>query len=132
MGPLSIIAVMQVTGTIISYLSSVRDAPEDRMKFAMELSGLNSLLSVLHNRVKDPSDDPWFITVQGLGVRNGPLDQFMSSLVQLKSKLEPVKGLKQAGKILTWHFDKREILDILSAIERIKTLVSLALENDLL
>lgn len=128
----SIAAVLQFAGTVISYLKSVRDAPEDRIEFALELRGLCSLLTVLHSRLKDPSDDPWFTTVRALGVKDGPLDQFRSSLVRLASKLKPGKGVRNVGQILTWHFNKAEILDILSKIERIKKLVSLALENDLL
>lgn len=130
----SITALLQLIGTIIGYLDSVRDAFEDQMtrKFAMELYALNSLLTVLRNRVKTPSDDPWFTTIRALGVENGPLDQFKSSLEGLASKLEPAKGAKMIRKILTWHFDKAKVLAILSVIERIKTLVSLALENDLL
>lgn len=128
----SITALLEVIGIIIGYLNDVRDASEDRFKFAMELYGLNNLLTVLRNRVKDATGDSWFATVRALGVENGPLDQFRSNIVRLASKLEPVDGIEKVKRALTWKFDKTEIVDILSRIERIKTLVSLALENDLL
>lgn len=128
----SISAVLQLGGTIISYLMDVRDATEDRMKFAMELSALNSLLTVFQNRIQESkSGDPWFTTIRELGVGNGPVDQLKSDLVRLASKLEPLKGLKKVER-LTWKFNKTEVVNILDRIERLKTLISFALSNDLL
>lgn len=129
----SISAVLQLGGTILSYLIDVRDATEDRMKFAMELSALNSLLTVFQNRIQESkSGDPWFTTTRGLGVVNGPLDQLKSDLERLASKLEPVKGLRKVERMLTWKFNKTEVVNILNKIERLKTLISFALSNDLL
>ena len=47
------------------------------------------------------------------------------------SKLGPAKGLKVVGRALTWKFNKGEIEGVITSIERIKTLVSLALTDDL-
>jgi hypothetical protein len=137
MDPLSLVAsvtaVLQLVGTITSYLIDVRDAAEDRIIFAMELSALNSLLTVLQTRVQESkSGHPWLSTVQALGVKNGPLDQLHSDLARLASKLKPVKGVKKVGSMLTWRLDKMEVLNTLSKIERLKTLISFALSNDLL
>ena len=129
----SIAAVLQITGTIISYLSDVLDAPHDRMKLASELSGLVSLLQVLRIRIQQAKpEDPWFTTLLELMAKNHPLDQLESDLVLLTAKIEPPTGIKIIGKRLTWKFDKVEVTNILSKIERIKTLVTLALTNDLL
>ena len=127
----SIAAVLQVTGRIISYLKEVQDAPNDRIDLIIEVSGLKSLLAPLYTRIREAkSEDPWVTAVVNLGVKDGPLDQIRSALERLESKLCP-KGLKKFGKRLTWTFDKAEILSILSKIDRIKTLVTLALANDL-
>lgn len=129
----SIIAVLQLTGAIISYLKDVHDAPQDRIDFLMEVSGLDVLLDALQKRVQEAkSGDPWLTELQPLGVKFGPLDQFNSDLKRLASKLEPLTGLKQVKRRLTWKFDKIEINDILSKIERMKTLVTFALTNNLL
>lgn len=128
----SITAILQVTGAIISYLRDVQDAPGDRIDLAIEVSGLKSLLTPLCTRVREAkSEDPWVTAVLNLGVKNGPLDQIRSALERLELKLCPVEGFKKLGKRLTWMFDKTEILNILSKIDRIKTLVTLALANDL-
>jgi hypothetical protein len=129
----SIIAILQLTGTIIDYLKDVHDAPQDRINFLVEISGLDGLLDALQKRVQEAkSGDPWLTELQALGVQNGPLDQLDSDLKRLTSKLEPLDGLKEVRRRLTWKFSKTEIKDILSKIERIKTLVTFALTNNIL
>jgi hypothetical protein len=129
----SIIAVLQLTGSIISYLKDVHDAPQDRINFLVEISGLDGLLDALQKRVQEAkSGDPWLFELQALAVENGPLDQFNSDLKRLASKLEPLNGLKEVTRRLTWKFSRTEIKNILSKIERIKTLVTFALTNNLL
>ncbi|KAI9878016.1 MAG: hypothetical protein M1830_002174, partial [Pleopsidium flavum] len=107
-------------------------ASRDRAKLATEACSVYSLLTTLRYRVEEArSGDPWFIAVRTLGVENGPLEQFKVALEQLASKLGHANGLRKIGKMLTWKFDKTEIDGILSRIERLKTLVGLALANDL-
>jgi hypothetical protein len=60
----------------------------------------------------------------------GPLEQFKGALEQLASRLEPSKGVKKVGRALTWPFQTEEIKEILSTIERQKSLFDLALQND--
>jgi hypothetical protein len=134
MDPLgSINAAVQLTSSIMSYLKDVQDAPQDRIDVLIEISVLNSLLVILHNRVQAAKyGDPWLATVRTLAIGNGPLDQFRSHLERVALKVTPVYGIHKIGKQLTWKFDKAEIKDILSRIERIKTFISLALANDLL
>jgi len=129
----SITAVLQITGTIISYIKDVREASKEQTVLGMEVSELKSLLTVLQTRVRDAdSGEPWFAAVRTLGAKDGPLDQFKFALEQLASKLGQVNGLKRVAKTLIWPFDKTEIKGMLDAIERLKSLVGLALGNDLL
>ena len=74
--------------------------------------------------------DPWFIGVRSLGIEYEPLDQFKEAMELLASKLKPQSGLKKFGAKLLWTLDKKEINDVLSRIERMKTLVGLALQRD--
>ena len=129
----SIIAVLQLTASIIEYLKAVHDAHKDRIKFLSEVSVLHHLLAVLQNRVEKANDsnDPWFAQVRELGVERGPLDRLKSHLEHLESKLKPASGLRAVGRSLTWKFDKADIESIISSIERTKMLVSLALTDDL-
>jgi hypothetical protein len=124
----SIIAVVQLTSSVIDYLQAVHDARKDRIDLLFEVSGLYQLLLALQNRVdKANAEDRWLTQVRQLGVRDGPLDQFKSRLEHLVSKLRPPGGL---GRTLIWKLTKAEIEGVISKIERIKTLVSLALTND--
>ena len=102
------------------------------MKFKSEISHLDTLLTLLEARVKQAKrGDPWFAAVLALG--DGPLNQLKSHLDQLALRLEPAKGFIQGMKNrVTWVLDKTEVMDLLSKIERTKTLVTLALTDDLL
>jgi hypothetical protein len=124
----SIIAILQLTASVIEYLRAVLYARKDRVDCLLEIFGLHELLLALQIRVeKSHTEDLWLAQVRQLGVRDGPLDLFKSHLEQLASKLGPAAGLRRA---LTWKFNKADIQGIISKIERIKTLVSLALTLD--
>ena len=130
----SIIAVLKLTGTVLSYLTDVKDSSPERANLAIEASIVYSLLTTLRYRVeKAKSGDPWYTAIRNLGAENGALDQYHIALEQLASKVGPGHHeTKSFTKPLRWKFDKIELSRILSKIERLKTLISLALENDLL
>lgn len=129
----SLFAIMQLAQSVVGYLTDVKDASKEQISIATEISSVNTLLTPLKFRVKDAqSGDPWFTEVQKLGDKGGPLDQFESTLTQLKSKVEPVERFKKAVRSLTWTFNKTEVNAMLSRIDRVKTLVVLALANDTL
>lgn len=141
MDPLSlsagIIAVLQLSGTLVSYLNSVQSATKDQAYLAVEVSNLYSLLTALKYRVEEAfaSDpipkDPWFTAVSILGTEDGPLDQTEKALERLANRIEPVRGVKKVVRQLLWKLEQAECLDILSKIERLKSLINLALTNDL-
>ena len=111
----------------------MKDASREQVRIATEISSVNALLTPLKYRIKDVQPgDPWFTEVQRLGDEGGPLDQFESTLKQLKSKVEQADGYMRAVRSLTWTFNKTDVSTMLSRIERVKTLVILALANDTL
>ena len=128
----SIIALLQLTRSVLDYLKDFKDASEDRFRLMGELSGLKCLLSLLETRVNESkAGDPWLDnTVRVLDDPNGLLDQFKSDLARLASKPGGGGAVKAFVKKMTWSFEKTEIKDLLSKIERVKTLVLLALAND--
>jgi hypothetical protein len=129
----SIIAVLQLTESVIGYLNTIRNASADQRNIAIEASSLYGLLTTLRFRVEAAcSDDPWYLQVKKLGEENGPLDQFKSALELIAVKIQPGTGASKAIKVLTWKFDRAKVQDALIKMERLKTLVSLALQNDLL
>lgn len=127
----SIIAVLQLSAKVLGYLNDVKDASKDRVKCAVEASNVHSLLINLRFRLEEGNvDAPWFTAVRALGVENGPLDQFKQALEALQTQMTDGGRLQQAGKALVWKFKKEEIAGILVRIERLKTLVGIALQMD--
>lgn len=125
----SIVALVQLTGTVIEYLHGVKGASEDRQNILSELSSVSGMLFILQDHA-DQQEDSWSLTLKSLNGTEGPLAQLRTSLELLLSKLVPVKGLKKVGKAFAWPFQKEEIKEILNAIERQKVLLSLARQND--
>ena len=96
MDPLSvtagIIAVLQLTSTVASYVSDARNATAEQQKVAIEASNLSCLLTRLRFRVEEAensqSDDNCsqrehskrFNQVKRLGIENGPLEQLKNIL----------------------------------------------------
>ncbi|MCJ1282267.1 hypothetical protein MMC26_001590 [Xylographa opegraphella] len=128
----SIVAVLQLTATVVSYLNDVKGASKERAQVAVEASMVYSLLTSLKYRVEDAHPtEAWYIAIRTLGEKNGALDQYQAALKLLAAKLDTRNGTK-VGRALLWKFDKVEIAGILSKIERIKSLINVALTNDLL
>jgi hypothetical protein len=127
----SIVQLIDATTTAIKYLNDVKDAPKDRATLAREGSSLLTLFIDLRYTVEEAeSTGAWFASVRSLGVEGGPLDQFKDAMKELARKLKAEAGIKKFGKALIWTLNKNEISNILSKIERLKTLVSLALQKD--
>lgn len=127
----SIIALLQLTNTVIGYLNDVKDASTDRARCALEASNLYNLLVTLRFRLEEGRpNEPWHVAVRALGVENGPLDQYKHALEQLQTKITSGRGINKLGNTLSWKFIKEEVTNILSRMERLTTLVQIALEMD--
>ena len=121
----AVVQLIDVTSKVVNYFNDVKDAPKDRAKLAREAAGLLVLFTDLRYRVEEiESTDPWFTGLRSLG---GPLTEFKSAMEDMADKLAPATSLK---RVLRWTLDKKDIDAILSKIERLKTLVILALQKD--
>lgn len=127
----SVIAVLQLSAKVLSYLNDVKDSSKDRMQCAIEASNLHSLLLALRFRLEGGDGTrEWYTAVRSLAVENGPLDQFKQALETLCHKMTDGGRLQKAGEALLWKFKKEEITKILTQMERLKSLIGIALEND--
>ena len=127
----SIIAVVQITGSVITYLSDVKDAPKECGKCLIEVFNSNTLLLKLKDRLSESSStEPWYTEVQALAVKDGPLDQYKLALQHLLAKVKPANRVQKLANTLMWTFVKAEVASILERTERLKSLVSIALEMD--
>lgn len=140
MDPISIIGLISslaqlidATSRTLGYLNNVKNAPKARAQVAQEASLLLALLISLRYRLEDTdAADGWVKGVLSIGMTNGPLDQFKEALESLATKLQGPGPSKSVGKTLGWHFEKKEVDDLLGKMERLKSFVSLALQGDIL
>ncbi|RYP07260.1 hypothetical protein DL765_009212 [Monosporascus sp. GIB2] len=135
MDPLSVVAgiipVLKLSVEALAYLNDVKDASKDRTQCAIEISNIYGLLLNLRVRIEDGDfKKPWYTAILALAVENGPLDQFKQALEMLQSKMADGGRLKKAGEALMWKFKKEEVASILDRMERLKSLVEIALQMD--
>ena len=125
----SIIAILRLTGVVVRYLNDVKDASKDCSKLMVEISCTSGILLGLKAVVEslEAEEAAWYTTIRSLDASSGPLNQLSSTLERLSKHLKPLVGLRKAGRSLIWPFKKGEIKGIL---ERQKTLLTLALQND--
>jgi hypothetical protein len=127
----SIIAVLQLTGAVIGYLNDVKNAPKECQQCTIEASNLQNLLMNLRYRLEEgQAGDPWFTAVRALNTVNGPLDQYKQALEQFQERVGTQDGVQKIKRRLLWKFTKEEIASILTRMERLKSLVNIALEMD--
>jgi hypothetical protein len=128
----SIVALLQLSNKVIGYLNDIKDAPKEHAKCAVEATNLHSLLTNLRYRLEDENaDTPWFTTIRALAIEKGPLDQFKQILELLQDRMTGGIGhFRQFRDALLWKFKKEEVDRILQSMERLKTLVGVALQMD--
>ncbi|KAL9082809.1 MAG: hypothetical protein Q9165_008768 [Trypethelium subeluteriae] len=127
----SIVAVVQLSSEIINYLSDIRDAPEECKRCLIEASHSQNLLLRLRYRLEEgQSGAAWFAEIQKLEDTDSPLSQYKQALEELRLRLQAQDGFRRVKRRLLWKFSKEEVRDILTRMERLKTIISIALEND--
>ena len=130
-GTASIVAVLKLTGAVIGYLNDVANAPKECQRCAIEASNIQNLLINLRYRLEQgQAGVPWFTAIRALDIENGPLDQYKRALEQLRSRLEVQDGVQGIKRRLSWKFSKEEVSNILARMERLSSLVNIALEMD--
>jgi hypothetical protein len=78
---------------------------------------------------KSSPGEPWYDEVEALA-NGGPLDQYRQALQNLLEKVNPSSKMRKVATIFLWTFVKDEVARILVRVERLKSLVSIALEMD--
>jgi hypothetical protein len=130
-GGASIIAVMQIAGSVITYLRDVKDAPKECRKCMVEISNSNTLLLELDLHLSESSpQEPWYAEVRTIAEKDGPLDQYRQALQHLLAKIESKSKVRKLANTLMWSFIKEDVAGMLAGMERLKSLVSIALEMD--
>ena len=136
MDPVSIsgtmVALFQLTGSILSFLCSVRNASSEQNKLRDEVITVIGLLKMMEMRLEAmQAGDEGCQTIRVLAESN-VLDRCKETLEELigKTANDKVFGIMKFGRNLTWHFGKIEVNKTLMSVERLKTLLNLASMND--
>lgn len=128
----TIVALFQLTGSILAFLSSVRNASSEQNKLRNEVITVIGLLKMMEMRLEAmKADDQGCLTIRVLA-ESGVLDRCKESLKELIGKTDNDKasGIEKFGRNFTWHFEKTEVNKTLMSVERLKTLLNLASMND--
>ncbi|KAJ7577684.1 hypothetical protein C8J56DRAFT_1113091 [Mycena floridula] len=125
----SIIALAEAASTIYKYVKDVKDGSRDRAELQSSIAALPGLLTGLKAQFDSLTpNDAWSTEMRKLA---GPFDQLRKILQRIKKKFD--LAASRTGRViqtLKWPLDKTEVTDLLQQIERVKTLVMLAIQND--
>jgi hypothetical protein len=128
----AIAALAELTIKVMGHIKDVRDADKQIEDYNREASSLVTLLTSLRARIMQngaKTGDPWFDSVRML--QHGPMQQYQTALEAFALKVAPRPGRR--GKIfhrMLWVFNKRDVQDLVAKMERLKTLISVALQMD--
>lgn len=134
----SVIAVLQLAATATQYLKDVKNGSTDRTRLRDELRSSVCLLEMLKDRLEDNDDTTHAgnslkpSSIQSLASSEGPLNLFRRILEEIIAKLAPQDRLRRFSQPFTWPFDKRDISELLSSLERLKSFLNLVLQNELM
>ncbi len=127
----SIIAVIQLSSDVVKYINGVHGATKERKRLRDEVRACEFILRQLKDDAGDRDQGKaWSETIKALESTDAPLGRLWLALNIVKAKLELKTGLEKTLASLKWPFNGKEVEKIISAIEREKTLLHLALAND--
>ena len=127
----SLIAILQLSSKVTLYLKQLKSGSRERIKFREEIRNITYMIQVLNDRIEDAEalgDD--LASIKSLKTCGGPLDQLKNAFEFLAHKLASHGMLENFARSMLWPFSKAEVKDILNIIERQKSMLGLALEND--
>jgi hypothetical protein len=129
----SVVALLELTKKVANYAKQVKDASADRDRVFKEASSLTGLLILLKDDVEDrdgDAQDPWLQATSRLTTADGPLHQYKLALEMVVAKVMPSHGHHRFKQAVTWRFSKEEVTSLLLQMERVKSLIHIALEID--
>jgi len=134
-GAASVLTVIEAIATVTKLVLACKSATKESRRLVRELSYIRGLLATLEETVKDheTSNDTRASTLLLLNDNNGLLHQFEELLDLLQSRIyqpSDESGLKRLKSALQWPFKEHEALKLIAAVERYKSLIELALENN--
>jgi len=125
----SIIGVLQLSAKVCCYIVSVAGATKQRVQLLEEIRGCESVLLQLQVIVDDAKTDATKI-VSLLAGSDGPFQRLRFAFEAIQKELTPKAGLGKVVSTLGWPFTERQVSGLVSAIQREKALLLVALTAD--
>lgn len=132
----SIIAIIQISGTVVSicydYRNAIKNSAEDAIKIIKEIKSLQDVLERLLQLVErdEAKEYPRLASLHGLNQLEGTLTLCRSELSSLKIKLEAPHGIKKILKINKLPLTEKEVKTTLDSISQMKGTLCLAIATD--
>ena len=134
MDPGTIIAVVVTTTQVLSlltkYYQGVSEARTDVQRLISEIQSFQDVLQ----KIQELLDSPKGTRLSASSSQTTAIAHAVSSLKQLKDKLDPSHGKKMMNRVglraLKWPLAKKEVNEYVVHLERCKGTLSLALEAD--
>jgi hypothetical protein len=132
----SLIAVLQISGALVSTLYEYRKCVNNASKAAARIiEELNSLCHVFESLLRaveseESAEVSRLSTMAQLSGPNGELAKCRGELERLSAKLEPESGWRAMRKALIWPLNEGEVNKTLESLQRIKSTLQLALSTD--
>ena len=132
----SIIAVIQLTGSVIStvynYRKGVKHASEDTAKIIQDLTAFSQILEKLLEMIENErfTEGTHFASLEDLVKPDGPLGSCQKTLERLNAKLQPENGWRAAKQSLTWPLKQDYVKKTLDEIATAKDTLGLAITVD--
>lgn len=128
----SIIAIADLSYKLLHYFKAVHDSGKEIQEYNREAPHFAELLTSLAAHVAQSSGqngDSWFESVRTL--QRGPMQQYQTALEEFKEKVEPGTGLREKlTQRIAWKFVKDDVKEILERMQRLKSLIIIALQED--
>lgn len=134
----SVLAVLNLAVAATKYIKDVKQGSTDRLRLRDELRSTTCLLEMLKDRLEDSQEveDGQVETLKpssiaSLAGEDGPLALFKRVLEDIITKLAPQDKLRRLAQPFTWPFNKKDVNDFVSTLERLKSHFNLVMQNDL-
>ncbi len=127
----SIIAVIQLSSTVVQCISTATGATRDRRRLRSEVQACDDILQQLRDESDESEESKtWSDTIKALEAPGSPLGLLKAALTIVQDKLQPKDGYHKAVAVLKWPFQEKEAEKIIGAVTREKRLLELALSNE--
>lgn len=127
----SVVQLISTTADLVRYINKVKDGSTDRRRLALECAGLIGFLTEFRYEIEDLDlQDPRLKGMQALAQEGSPLEQLAQALQTIAEKLKPAGRIRRCLKAFIWPLQKEDIDDVLSKMERLKSLIALYRQGD--